>query len=162
MSMIGNYLRVTPQRLDELLRAPDSIAGAVHPADREHDPGRHLDIEKSWHAIQFLLTGEPWEGKGPFQNAVMGGRALSEEDVGYGPARYLLPDEVKEVALALAGLSGEALWERFDPKAFERAEIYPQGWSDDGRDYVIGYYAELQAFFREAANAGDAMLLYLD
>lgn len=163
MSMIGNYLRVTMRELDALRFEPAGIIAVLYPDGGHGDPeqGRCLDIDKSWHAIHFLLTGEPWDGALPLLNAVMGGTELGEEDVGYGPARYLLPAEVKAVAQALASLSGEALWQRFDAKAFARAEIYPQGWSEDGKHYVLGHYERLRAIFAEAAQADDAMLLYL-
>jgi hypothetical protein len=136
----------------------------LYPDDGEgaHPDGTHLDIDKSWHAIQFLLTGEPWQGDPPFQNAVMGGTELGDEDVGYGPARCLTPAEVQSVSAALASLSGEQLWSRFDAKKFAEAEIYPQGWSSEGKGYVVAYYDALRAFFAEAARAGDAIILYLN
>jgi hypothetical protein len=92
----------------------------------------------------------------------MGGTELGDEDVGYGPARGLTSTEVRVVSTALAGLSGEELWSRFDADAFAKAEIYPQGWDSEGREYILGYYEELRAFFADAARAGDAMILYLN
>ena len=162
--MIGNYLRVSDAELDRLKNDPSDIMEVLYPNDGEgdHPEGRHLDIDKSWHAIQFLLTGDPWDGEPPEQNAVMGGVELGDEDVGYGPARGLTSAEVRVVSTALAALSGEDLWSRFDADAFARAEIYPQGWSTEGKGYILGYYEELRAFFADAARAGDAMLLYLN
>ena len=163
MSMIGNYLRVSAAELDGLRREPSGILAFLYPDDdREHPEGKHLDIDKSWHAIQFLLTGEPWEGELPLRNAVMGGTELGDEDVGYGPARALTPAEVQAVSVALAAISGDELWARFDASAFARAEIYPQGWSADEKDYVVGYYDALREFFAEAARSGDGMILYLN
>jgi uncharacterized protein DUF1877 len=164
MSMIGNYLRITEVQLSRLLEDPSTIVDVLYPDDGQgdHAPTRHLDIEKSWHAIQFLLTGDPWSGEPPLQNAVMGGRELGEEDVGYGPARYLSAAEVAAVAAALAGISGEELWSRFDEGGFARAEIYPQRWSYDGKEYVLAHYEALREFFKDAAAAQDAMLLYLN
>jgi hypothetical protein len=163
MSMIGNYLRVSGDELERLREDPSDILDVLYPDDGngEHPVGRHLDIDKSWHAIQFLLTGEPWEGKAPLQNAVMGGTELGDEDVGYGPARGLTPAEVESVSSALGHISGEQLWSRFDAGKFAAAEIYPEGWSADEKGYVLGYYEELQAFFAAAARDGDAMILFL-
>lgn len=163
MSMIGNYLRISSEQLAALREQPATITTVLFPDDEsdEHPAGMHLDIDKAWHAIQFLLTGDPWEGEPPLQNAVMGGTELGEEDLGYGPARWLAPDEVESVAAALAAISGDELWSRFDAEAFEEAEIYPQGWQLDGRDYVVGHYEALCEFFAAAGRAGDAMLLYL-
>ena len=52
-------------------------------------------------------------------------------------------------------------WSRFDEGKFAAAEIYPQGWSADGKEHVLGYYEALQGFFAAAAQDGDAMILYL-
>jgi hypothetical protein len=163
MSMIGNYLRLSHEQLEHLRRAPSEILDVLYPPGDVDPPDRtHLDIDKSWQAIQFLLTGHPWDGEPPLQNAVMGGSPISDEDVGYGPARALTPEEVRAVSTALATTSGEQLWSRFDESAFAKAEIYPHGWSADGKDYVVGYYESLRTFFSDAARAGDAMILYLN
>ena len=163
MSMIGNYLRIPGEELERLREDPSDIVDVLYPDDGngDHPDGRHLDIDKSWHAIQFLLTAEPWQGKPPLQDAVMGGTELGDEDVGYGPARGLSPGQVRSVATAISAISGEQLWSRFDEGKFAAAEIYPQGWSADGKEYVLGYYEALQGFFAAAARDGDAMILYL-
>ncbi len=163
MSMIGNYLRISAERLRALREDPSGIMSVVYPdGDAAHPDGVHLDIEKSWHAIHFLLTGDTWGGQPPLLHVVMGGAEIGDEDVGYGPARGLTPYEVQAVSSALREISGEALWSRFDEQAFAAAEIYPEGWSADGKDYVVEHYEALRRFFAEAAEAQDAMLLYLN
>jgi len=89
---------------------------------------------------------------------------MSDEDVGYGPARYLTPIQVQEVSGSLANISSDALWSRFDAGAARQAEIYPEHWTSeaDDRDYVTGYYKELQGFFAAAARAEEAMIIYLN
>jgi len=163
MSMNGHYLCVTPEQLDAVRRAPTTIHELL---DSEEDEGEfpdglHVDIDKSWHAIQFLLTGDPWAGEPPLQYVVMGGAELGEEDVGYGPARYLTPEEVQAAASAIASISGEALWSRFDEQAFAAAEIYPQGWSEDDKESVVEHYETLREFFAFAGAEGNAMIVYL-
>ncbi|MFO0811330.1 MAG: YfbM family protein [Gemmataceae bacterium] len=163
MSMIGNYRRVTMQELAALRVNPASVIAFLYPADNAPFPaGRHLDIDKAWHAIHFLLNGDAWDGDRPLMDAVLGGTALGEEDVGYGPARYLEPDEVREVAQALDDLPEFELLERFDAAALNDADIYTPPWSDADREYVGDNYSAMAEFFRKAAEAGDAMLLYLN
>ena len=178
MSMIANYRRVTPDELEVLLRKPSTIVEYLFPEDGEEYEGvsedgqyltspedeRNLDIDKSWHAIHYLLTGDAWQGNPPLANAVLGGTELGEEDVGYGPCRYLTPEEVREVASALVGIPVEELRRRYDPVELEKADIYPNIWireGDEGLEYVLEYYEALVRFFRSAAEAGDGMLLYL-
>ena len=61
MSMIGNYIRVSPARLAELRAKPDSIMDFLYPDDPS-PLANHLDIDKAWHAIHFLLNRETWGG----------------------------------------------------------------------------------------------------
>ena len=85
----------------------------------------HLDIDRSWHAIHFLLNGDAWEGEPPLVNAVMGGMPIGEEEIGYGPARFLCPEEVGSVANAMVDISKDQRLEKFDPEGDERRGNLP-------------------------------------
>ena len=117
MSMIGNLLRISASQLKDLQQDPDDIESLLYPEDDEAENERHLDLDKAWHIIHFLLAGAAWGGTPPFASAVCGGTELGEVDVGYGPARYLTPVEVKQVADALSGIAAKELWSRFDAAA---------------------------------------------
>lgn len=163
MSMIGNYRRITEAKLNELLARPDELSSFLYPED---GPGTvpHLDIDKTWHIIHFLLNGDTWEGAWPLLGVVLGGTEISAEDVGYGPARYLTPAEVEEVASALDAIPPDTLWSRFDADAVRKAEIYPEAWSGgpEDREYVTDYYSQLRDFFATAAKAKEVVVLYLN
>ena len=162
MSMIGNYLKLSAEQLNELLQDPDSAETLAYPDDEE-DATDALDIDKSWHLIHFLLTGKAWGGDGPLADAVLGGDELPDTDAGYGPFRVLAPEDVKATATALAGVSSESLWERFNAKKAEAAEIYPVPWNGgaDDRDYVLHNFEALKTYFQEAAASGSGMLLWI-
>lgn len=159
--MTGRYLRVSPAVIEEIKREPDSLLNVLCPApDPEGHSSAYLDIDKTWHIIHFLLNGDPWSGAGPLFNAVLGGTELTEEDLGYGAARFLEPWEVAAASTALGDLSGDELWSRFDEARVLEAELY---WSlePEGREYALGNYQALQAFFSEAARNGQAVILWL-
>ena len=165
MSMIGNYLRMPEAELQRILREPQSITRLLYPEDGSDLPmDRHLDTDKAWHLTHFLLTGDPWDGAEPLCNAVLGGAAIGEEDVGYGPARYLAPAQVKTVANSLAAISPLELWRRFDVQKVRDAEIYPDGWhgNDTERDYIFSHFTNLKKFFADAATENQAVILYLN
>jgi hypothetical protein len=182
MSMIMNYRRITPQKMAELQAAvesdPDAVGRFLYVEsdqlvsddelekryEAESDTRPYLDIDKSWHAIHFLLTGSAWEGEAPLANTVLGGTELGDEDVGYGVARYLTPDEVREVSEALGAITPEELMQRSSPQEMQAADIYPNIWDrgEDELEYVREYYDMLVRFFRGAAEAGEAMLLYFN
>ncbi|MBB5033691.1 hypothetical protein HNQ65_003281 [Prosthecobacter vanneervenii] len=131
--------------------------------DTEFEAGRYLDIDKSWQIIHFLLTGDALDGDEPLCNAVMGGTEIGDVEVVYGPARFLLPEQVVEVATALTSISEDELWNRFDIEAARKAEIYPQGWtgSETDRSYVLNHFKCLKTYFVDAANAQEPVILYL-
>lgn len=164
MSMIGIYRRVTPTELSQLLAAPEQIEEFLYPADdSEPPPDRLLDIDKTWHAIHFLLTGTEGQGDPPACNAVLGGTPLGEVDIGYGPARYLLPAEVAAVSTLLGSIPESELRQRLDLPVMKALGIYPGAWDDADEEwgYLLPNYRELVLFFGQAARAGDAMLLYI-
>jgi hypothetical protein len=166
MSMRGCYRRVTVAELDKLLKDSSDIFAFLYPDDPTDLPeDRFLDIDKTWAAIQFLLTGDVIgdQGEPPLSNAVLGGTWLGDVDVGYGPARYLLPQEVRAVATALDAIPEAELRNRFDMAAMARAGVYPGVWKDEEEElgYLLPWYAALQTFMREAAQAGDAVLLWI-
>ena len=163
MSMIGNFLAISPDQLTELVNEPALIDSLLYP-EGGPDPERHLDIDKSWHAIHYVLNGSTWDGEGPLAFAVLGGEEIGE-DVGYGPARYLDPDRVKTISAALSFVGPLEFNTKFNPSAWDAAEIYPHGWSDTGPEaleYVAHYYSLLSSFYRAAAERGDAVLAYLN
>ncbi len=162
MSMIGNYLPLSDEQLAAIVENAAHAEALAYPADGEVPPDA-LDIDKSWHLIHFLLNGETWGGDGPLSQVVLGGTELPDTDAGYGPFRYLHPEEVRVTSKALAEISSEQLWSRFNADRAYAAEIYPQGWSgDDGeREYVQSNFESLQQLFSKAAASGNAMLLCL-
>jgi hypothetical protein len=162
MSMIGNYRRLSNSELTELLSDPTKVSDFLY--DEQPEAKFHLDIDKSWQAIHFLLNNDPWEGHGALFDAVLGGEVLGDQDVGYGPARFLTPTDVKAVADALAEISAADLLKKFDPSEFNKRDIYPPGWTGNQVElqYLGGNYTRLANFFQLAATNGEAMLLYLN
>src|SRR5689334_21369483 len=108
MSMIGEYLRLTPLEMDRAIRDPDwaqefadDLADAE--ADEPDSPDGKLAEErcfrtdKTWAALQFLLARA-----GCPVDVVLGEESFTEEDWGYGPARYLPAERVRAAAAYLA------------------------------------------------------------
>ena len=165
MSMIGNLVAVSPSQLQRLIEEPSALPAFLYPDDGREHPSDHFDLEKAWHGIHFLLTGETWGGDLPLADAVLGGTEIGE-DLGYGPARFVTSEEVKATAEAIAGISRQELEGRYSPGALEKAEIYPTGiWEREGPDalaYLLQYYEPLVSFYKEAAARGDAVIQFLD
>jgi hypothetical protein len=160
MGMIGFFKRVAPAELDRLLKDPERLESLLYD---ETDEDRDIDVDKAWHAIHFLLTGDPYGGEEPLCHAVLGGTVIEDVDLDYGPPRYLTPEQVAEVAAALRELPEKELRDRFDPRRLREADIYPGPWDDEEADweYVLHWYGELVRFFGKAAESGDVVILWI-
>lgn len=160
MSMIGNLLAVSQADLDSLYQDPAAVPDYLY----EARAGESVDLDKAWHAIHFVLTGEVYGGEGPLAQAVLGGVPIGDEDVGYGPARGLPVGDVKAVASALAQVSESDLRAKFDAGALTEAEIYPQIWDegDEALDYVLDNFLEVQRFYQDAAAKDMAAILFIN
>lgn len=160
MSMIGNYLMVEERIIGQVQRGEVIIGEIIY--NTEIDEEDYLDIDKSWHAIHYLLCGETWSGDLPLFNVVLGGTVIDDEDVGYGPVRFLTADEVQEVYEAIKGITADDLHSKFNYKEMLEADIYPQFDRQDDFDYIESYFTYLQDFFGRAADRGKAVLMYIN
>ena len=125
MGMIG-YLREVGD--DDLRRLDD--AGRAHDLFRRGDPAV-LSLEKSWHALHFLLTGSAEHAGDPLGFLMSGGREVAA-DFGYGRPRLLGPDAVRGLRDALAGISARSTVGGFyDADDSKPRGIYPGVWDED-------------------------------
>lgn len=162
MSMCASFASIDRNLIVRLQRDPSLIHELIE-AQGEGAP-EILDIDRSWHGIHFVLTGSAEGGEGPLAAAVFGGEEIGD-DIGYGPARLLMPQEVQAVASALLDLGPEAFESRYDPEALTAEGIYPDGiWSEDpaaARDYLVDNFKELQGFYARSSRAGAGILMWV-
>ena len=162
MGMVGCFAAVAPETLQRLRDDPSLIDEYLHPDDGDSDPPNYIDVDKAWHGIHYLLAGSEEVGTELLTWAVLGGEEVGDE-IGYGPARFLQPEQVRGIA---AGLPDDSIFKsRFDPHAMEKAQIYPEMiWVRDGDEaleYLVENYRELTAFYKSAAERGDGAILWL-
>jgi Domain of unknown function (DUF1877) len=159
MSMTGGYLQVTGEQLQAMIDDPDSLDELLEPAIMG---GKGLNVDKAWQGIHFVLTGDAWSGEPPLSNVVLGGTEIGE-DLGYGPVRYLTPEEVAEVATALAPIDADEFANRYDPDELAGNDIYAFDYDhpDDELEYFKDAYVELRGYFQDASAKGNAMLVFL-
>lgn len=122
-----------------------------------------VDLDKAWHGIHFLLTGSAGSNGTLASKVIMGGESIGP-DRGYGPAQLLKPVEVKAIAHLLGETTPDMLRERFKPKEMTRADVYPGMWEEDGDEnfgYVLDNYKKLVAFYKRAAQRGQAVIFVI-
>jgi hypothetical protein len=156
MSMIGMLYGVTAAALEAAFDAgePDESGELT------------LDVHKSWDALNVLLAtsadrlANRWEPD--VLDPLLGGTEFGE-DLGYGPARYLTPEQVAQVAANVAAIDDDEVRRRFDPDAFTANDVYGADWSyPDELDELLERASEVRAFYRAAADAGLAVILLLE
>ncbi len=78
-----------------------------------------------------------------------------------------LGGKVKAIATALGAVDRATLAARFDARALTQADIYPSIWSRPGeeaqnRDYLLETFETVRDFVAGAADAGEALLVYIN
>lgn len=125
------------------------------------DDPANLCLEKSWHALDRLLTTA---GDDPALGFLMAGGTPAGADASYGPPRLLSAAEVSRLDAALAAIADDQFWAGFDAAAFEAEGVYPGIWDEDPaelRDEYVSYLTELRGFVRRVAGSGGQILILL-
>ena len=125
--------------------------------------GSSLSLEKAWHGLHYLLTGSAAEGGLPLGFLLEGGEEVGDDD-GYGPPRIFSPEEVEQIDTALAAVSDDALWSRFDPDEMSSEGVYPECWDEDEdelREEYLSYFHEMKKVVKNARTSGKSLLVSL-
>jgi hypothetical protein len=161
MDMTGTLFSVPMKDLEEIL-CDSSLLEHKICSENTETMSNLLDLDKSWEAIFYLLTGHPVVQIGEPQHilswTLFSGQIVDEEqDLGYGPAHYLTTEQVRKLNAELDKISYESLMLKYDGKAMNDAGIYPEVWDhSDSLDYVLFNFEQLKHFYKlaEAENRG--------
>lgn len=164
MSMIGNLLRVSKTELEDYLKDSSLLEDKIY--DDETVNENLVDIDKSWDGIIFLLTGQSLAtAEHNLVRVLFSGQLIDEEqDLGYGPAHYLTPEQVAELNNEISKITIADLKQKFNPKKMTEQEVYPTIWDegDDAFDYIADGFSTLQNVFADATKNGDAIITFLN
>lgn len=167
MSMVGIFIRVTGDELQEYINDSSLFEERIDDEANDHDPGI-CDINKAWDALSFLLTGygpaELEKANTPLSWTIFGAHTLDEkQDLGYGPANYLTVEEVKEVNNALLNISSLQLKNNYNSQKMNELGIYPNNWEkiEDEIKYLSRHFEDLKEFYSKAAANSHAVITYI-
>ena len=164
MGMVGCFAAVDTKTIEQLKADPDQMDGFLNPDDGDSEPPNYQDLDKAWHCIHFMLCGSYDKTETPLSWAVLGGTEIGD-DMGYGPARILEPEQVQAIANAISKIDGEAFKLRYEPKNMKKADIYLADMcvcdGDEALDYLLENYLELVTFYQAAAKRGDGVVAWL-
>ena len=141
-------------------------AKVLHTLQLEANEGVRCDLDKSWHGIQYLLTGSAWEGDPPLDFLVQGGRQVGRIDADHGPVRAFRASETQAIYQSLSALSPYELRKRFNARDMAAKEIYPDIWTravleEDSLRYLMDNLDKLRAFLRQTVEAQLGILVFL-
>jgi len=163
MGMSASFYRVSNSMLQTIMSNLDDIDEIIYESQEIQDT--ELDIDKSWHGIYFLLTGDAsfeTTNQTLAGQAILGGEEIGE-DLGYGPLRFLSASKVIEIHHELSSITISELSSRFHLEKINKVEIYPsdRNWTEEDRDYLVEHYAQLVKFYQVAASNEEAVLLLI-
>jgi len=165
MGMIGNFLRVTKAELDVYLKDSSLLEDRIY--NDETEDKNLVDTDKAWAGIIFLLTGKDFEEAEdhPLMKVFFSGQLIDEEqDMGYGPAHYLTPQQVSELNKEISPITIADLKKNFDIKKMTEAEVYPTIW-DEGEeafDYLAEYFKIMQQVYSDAVKNNEAIITFIN
>jgi hypothetical protein len=130
---------------------------------KTRDP-RDFHMEKDWHIIAYLLTGdakikEEHISNAPLHNVIFGGLKTKVES-GYGPVRYFDSKLVAETVTALVSVDRKLIASRYDPAAMEKLQIYAPR-PENEKQGILQVIEDLTQFFQKAAAAHEDIIKFL-
>jgi hypothetical protein len=162
MGMIASLLRVTTTELETYLENSTLLEERVYSDDAHNDLCLN-DVDKAWDAIIFLFTGQNIQNADhQLVQVLFSGQIIDkEQDLGYGPAHYLTPEQVKDLNAIISTITTEELQQKYDPKKMTEIDVYPSIWDDDAFDYVNSHFKRLQQIYSDADKNNQAIITFL-
>ena len=153
MGVLGSYMSTEEELFDQIVSGEDE---SIAPENYQH-----LDIDKSWQLIHFLLCKNLENGEPPM-GYVVPMRDENELDLGQTDARifYITAQQAREAADYLNTLSDNDLKDMYDFEAMEKNGVYQisKGEKDTGwYEYIYSHLTEIRKFYAQAAEKGHAI-----
>ncbi|REE24835.1 uncharacterized protein DUF1877 [Winogradskyella pacifica] len=167
MGMIGNVIRVSQEELNGFLNNSETLENKIY-ADESYEAEWFLDLDKSWDGINYILTGEIIGGlenePNELQRALFSFQIIDEgQDLGYGPAQYLNPNQVKETYSELEKITDDVLKSKINGSEMNEIGIYPEVWTEsESHEFLIDSFKEFKEFYKKASENNEAIITYLN
>jgi len=130
-----------------------SYAAALH-GDLSFAVDESLDLDKAWHAIHYLLTGDSE------LNFLLTGTQI--EDVSEH-CEVHSPESLRSLQLKSASMSVAEIMSGFRVNDFNHRNIYPEGdkWTEDVAPYIAEHLERFLRKLRELADSELGMMVII-
>jgi hypothetical protein len=162
MSCLGVLFALTEADAQRLLSASDNegVLTIIEEIEEKWDEDWLMQTDKAWDALHRCLSNGTVfydEGEYPLNRTVLGGKHLYDGD-DYVVA-YVAPNEVRDVAAALAPLTEKELRARYD--AID-ADDYNGELGDEDFNATWGHFLGVRELYKKAAAAGRSVVFTVD
>lgn len=154
MGMIGNYITASAELLQAIRNEETSLHG-IEPK---------VDIDKSWQALHYILSGGEAEEASPLGAVVPLNGPLYIGHYSDAEVFALEPEQVKETADALEGIEESYMRERYQFRRMLDEGIYPLMDDDEPEeffDYLYTYFLAVKEFYRKASADQAYVVFYI-
>jgi hypothetical protein len=169
MGMTCELRQLSLAYAQKLMHEPDEVLQYYDDASEgelsEEAQGEYLDLDKAWHGLHYLLTGTAWGGEAPLNSLLLGGEQVGDEeehDVGYGPARILLPPQVDAFSQVLDTVNSAEILKSFNPTEMTKLDIYPNVWDREEEElekWMQDSITDLKNFLQRAVAQQQAVII---
>lgn len=162
MGMYGSVIALTAADYERVCRDPDVLGEFTN---FENPQAACCDLQKAWHGLHFLLTGEADPTELPLGFIVGGGVPVEGNDSEYGSTRWVTPENVRSINEILLPMSDDDLWAHFNPEVMNEKGVYPVIWDEeeaDLREEYTMYFQDIKKFVAEAAASGMGLVVMIE
>ena len=161
MGMTSNLKQLTLAEFTQLKENPNDIATFLFPDDVEDPFEGMLDLDKSWHALHYLICLDIQPNEKSESKCILGGEEIGE-DLGYGPARLISPELVKNID---SGLKEINVIERYDQINKEDPivqQLYCSFEFFEGeKEHYNQLFSDLKKFYAQCTSDKSAAISFL-
>jgi hypothetical protein len=150
------FIQLSPARLRELKADDKSVEQVI--ANGEVDRYPECTVEKTWNAIEFILTYLSYDGHFPKRSPLFRG-----SDLGF--ASCWSARQVAAIADALSAIDSKLLRTGYHLDLMHECNVYPNVWDRaDEKEWnfkwIREHFRNMVKYFKDAAARGNAMLGY--
>jgi hypothetical protein len=163
MSARGVHFAVTPAQEKQLLAAKSDrkLMKLIEEIEDAWEEPFVVESDKAWDAVHRCLTDGSLlyvSGEYPLNHCICGGRQLYRGRA--YTVSYVSAPQVKDVALALAGVTRAWMrkrYDRLDPEEYNEVET-----GDEDFEYTWKNFLDIRRFYKKAAQAGRSVIFAAD
>jgi hypothetical protein len=158
--MCGSYLRISSERLKELLQSHPEVVEDFLSGVRLRLRDQYFWLNRFFYDLHFYLGRLPqldslWREWGVSSSDGVIGKEIENVSFGVGTVRFVTPNQVQAIANVLTTVSKAEVGFM---KVYRKN--YPT-WQEDDYDWVLSTFQEWKQFLQKAAQEGQAVLFWI-